>query len=291
MLGDCEKLLRRLVSEDVEFTLSLNKDVTIMADVTQIDQVLMNLVSNAKDAMPKGGTLHIETKAINLGREFRQAHGFGEPGPYALISVSDTGTGMNEATQKKIFEPFFTTKEIGKGTGLGLSIVYGIIKQHNGYVTVSSEPGRGTTFDIYLPAVKVKVSDVGQAASDIPGGTETLLLAEDDAYVREVAGEILRTCGYTVIVARDGDDAVRKYRELRDSINLLILDVVMPVKNGKEAYDEIRKINPSIPVIFMSGYTGDVVLDKGIQDAAVDYISKPLSENELLKKIHKVLER
>lgn len=163
ILRDIEKLLKRLVPEDVKFTVSLHEDVTIMADVAQIDQVLINLISNSKDAMPKGGALHIETKAVELGKEFRQAHGFGRPGRYAMVSVADRGTGMDEATQKKIFEPFFTTKEVGKGTGLGLSIVYGIIKQHGGYITVSSHPGEGTTFEIYLPAVKTAGSEAGQA--------------------------------------------------------------------------------------------------------------------------------
>jgi two-component system, cell cycle sensor histidine kinase and response regulator CckA len=291
ILRDCEKLLRRLVPEDVNFTLSLNEDVTIMVDVTQIDQVLINLVSNAKDAMPKGGILNIETKGISLGREFKQAHGFGAPGRYALISLSDTGSGIDEATQKKIFEPFFTTKEMGKGTGLGLSIVYGIIKQHGGYITVSSEPGKRTTFDIYLPAVKAKVSEADEAPTDAPGGTETLLLAEDDVYVRDMAREILCTYGYTIVEAKDGEDAVRKYTELSDSIDLILLDVVMPGKNGKEAYDDIRKIKPSIPVIFMSGYTGDIVLQKGVEDTKVNYVSKPVLPYDLLKKIREALDR
>lgn len=291
ILRDCEKLLRRLVPEDVEFTLSMNEDVTIMADVTQIDQVLMNLISNAKDAMPKGGALRIETKLTHIGQEFKQTHGFGEPGDYALISVSDNGKGMNEATQEKIFEPFFTTKGVGKGTGLGLSIVYGIIKQHNGYITVSSIPDTGTTFDIYFPAVKLSVPEADQTENDLPGGSECLLLAEDDDFVREITAEILTTCGYTVVEAKNGEDAIRKYSEFHDSIDLLLLDVVMPVKNGKQAYDEVRKINPSARALFMSGYTGDVVLDKGIQDTATDYVSKPLSTQELLKKIREVLER
>lgn len=291
ILTDCEKLLRRLVPEDVEFVLSLDDEVTIMADVTQIDQVLMNLITNAKDAMPKGGTLRIETKLADIGREFKQTHGFGEPGRYALVSVSDTGTGMDEATQKKIFEPFFTTKESGRGTGLGLSIVYGIVKQHNGYITVSSKPEAGTTFDIYFPAVKASVPEADPTDDDLQGGSECLLLAEDDDFVREITAEILTTCGYTVVEAKDGEDAIRKYAESRDSIDLLLLDVVMPVKNGKQVYDEIRKNNPSVRVLFMSGYTGDVVLDKGIQDTAIDYVSKPLSTPELLKKIREVLKR
>lgn len=292
ILRDVEKLLRRIVPEDVELTFALNEDVAVMADMTQIDQVLMNMVSNAKDAMPKGGKLHIETQAVELGREFRLIHGFGEPGKYAMISVSDSGIGIDEDMRKKIFEPFFTTKEVGKGTGLGLSIVYGIVKQHGGYITVLSQPGRGTKFEIYLPAVKLSaISQTEATSTSAPGGTETLLLAEDDADVRETAKEILRVSGYTVVEAKDGEDAVKKYMEHQDRIDLVILDVVMPVKNGKEAHDAIRKINPSVRVLFMSGYTGDVVLDKGVKDTLVNYISKPLSANELLRKIRETLEK
>lgn len=291
IIRDVEKLLKRIVPEDIEVTFALQEDVAIMADMTQIDQVLINLVSNAKDAMPKGGRLSIRTGPVHLDAEFRQSHGFGEPGRYSLISVSDTGCGMDEVTQKKIFEPFFTTKEVGKGTGLGLSIVYGIIKQHGGYITVSSEPGRGTTFEIYLPAIKAEISEVRQGPDDAPGGTETLLLAEDSTDVRAIIRELLSAAGYTVVEAANGDDAIERYREHRDTVGLLILDVVMPGKNGKEAYEEIRRINPSIRALFMSGYTGDVVLGKGIQGTVVDYIAKPVLANELLKKIREVLGR
>lgn len=291
IIRDIEKLLQRIVPEDVELTFALNQDVAIMADMTQIDQVLINLVSNAKDAMPKGGKLHIKTGTVQLGAEFRQANGFGEPGTYALISVTDTGLGMDEATQKKIFEPFFTTKEAGKGTGLGLSIVYGIIKQHGGYVTVSSQSGKGSEFSIYLPAAKLFVPETGQTPDDARGGTETLLLAEDNPDLRKIVKEILLKSGYTVIEAKDGEDAVKKYKECRETISLLILDVVMPGKNGKESYEEIREMKPSIRVLFMSGYTGDVVLDKGVHDAKVDFIAKPLSAQELLRKVREVLDR
>ena len=260
ILSDLEKLLKRLVPEDVTFTMSLHEDMIIMADMTQIDQVLINLASNAKDAMPRGGALHIETKMVEIGKEFRQAHGFGEPGRYAMISVADTGSGIDEAIQKKIFEPFFTTKEVGKGTGLGLSIVYGIIKQHDGYITVSSEPGKGTTFEIYLPTLKIESSQPKQAPIPAPGGTENILLAEDDAHVRRTVRDILHVSGYTIIEATDGEDAVKQYREHHSKIDLVILDVVMPGRNGKEAFEEIRKINPSIPALFMSGYTGESFL-------------------------------
>jgi two-component system, cell cycle sensor histidine kinase and response regulator CckA len=291
ILRDLEKLLRRLLPEDIEFKVSLGNDITVMADMAQMDQVLINLVSNARDAMGKGGLLHIETGVFELGKGFIQAHGFGEPGRYALISVTDTGSGMGEATQKKIFEPFFTTKEVGKGTGLGLSIVYGIVKQHGGYVTVSSEPGRGTTFCVYLPVVTAEVSETSHALSDARGGTETILFAEDNPDIRVIAEEILRMVGYTVIEAEDGEDAVAKFVEHRDAIDILVFDVVMPRKNGKEAYDEIRAMGGNIKALFMSGYAGDVVLDKGIHENVFDYISKPLSPDKLLKKVREVLDK
>jgi two-component system, cell cycle sensor histidine kinase and response regulator CckA len=291
MVRDFEKLLRRLIPEDVHFTVTLGEDATIMADITQIDQVLINLVSNAKDAMPKGGSLTVETKAVWLDKKFNQTHGFGKPGNYGSISVTDTGSGMDEETLKKIFEPFFTTKETGKGTGLGLSIVYGIIKQHNGYVTVASEPGKGTKFSIYLPAVKAEASRETKELTAAKRGSETILLAEDDVYVREIATELLQVLGYRVIEAEDGEEAVRKYSEHRDAIDLLILDVVMPVKNGKAAYDEIRAMNPSARAIFMSGYTGDILFDRGVEDVGLDYITKPLSTDELLAKVREVLDR
>ena len=291
IIRDVEKLLGRIVPEDVELTFALNEDAAIMADMTQIDQVLINLVSNARDAMQKGGKLRIETGVAQLGKEFRHANGFGQPGRYGHISVVDNGIGIDEATQKKIFEPFFTTKEVGKGTGLGLSIVYGIIKQHGGYISVSSKPGSGTRFDIYLPEIKAEISGTKQASISPKGGTETLLLAEDNPDVRRTVKEILRTSGYTVIEANDGEDAVRKYMDNRPNVDLLILDVVMPAKNGREAYEEIRQIDDSVRALFMSGYTGDVVLDKGVQGGMFDYIPKPLSATDLLQKIRQILDR
>ena len=233
----------------------------------------------------------METKGVRIDPEFKRVYGYGEPGEYALISATDTGTGMDEKTRGKIFEPFFTTKEVGKGTGLGLSIVYGIVKQHSGYISVDSKPGMGTVFRIYLPAVKAEVCKTGRVAVDVKGGTETILFAEDNPDIRRITGEILRMSGYRVIEATDGEDAIRKFMEHRDAIDLLVLDVVMPVKNGKEAYDEIKTIRRDIRVLFMSGHTGDVVLDKGVEDKAFDYISKPLSPNELLRKVRQVLDK
>lgn len=286
-----EKLLRRLLTEDIELKVMLTEesDASVMADITQLDQVLMNLASNARDAMPRGGRLCIETEETEIDDEFREAHGFGEPGRYVRISVSDTGCGIDEKTKERMFEPFFTTKDLGKGTGLGLAIVYGIVKQHNGYISIHSEPGQGTVFGVYLPAIEGKSEETRQTFQDTPGGTETILVADDSDELRELISEVLAGRGYTVIEAEDGQNAVHRFLEQKDSIDLLILDVVMPNKNGKEAYEEMKKIRPNIKALFISGYTGDVVIDKGVSGDAVDFISKPLSPNELLLKVREVL--
>jgi CheY-like chemotaxis protein len=214
-----------------------------------------------------------------------------EPGQYAFISITDTGTGIDEKTRNKIFEPFFTTKEVGKGTGLGLSIVHGIVDQHHGYITVNSKPQAGTVFNIYLPAVKAAVEEAEPLSPSVEGGTETILVAEDDRQVRDLTVEILHSAGYTVIEAVNGEDAVRRFLEHTDTVKLLLLDVVMPRKNGREAYEEIKKTSPDMRVIFMSGYTGDVIIGKGIIEKEYDFIQKPLSPNELLLRVKGVLSK
>ena len=286
-----EKLLKRLLTEDISLETHLTSDsITVMADTTQIDQILFNLATNARDAMPRGGSLAIETGLMELDNEFVKTHGFGEPGKYALLSVTDTGMGMDETIREHIFDPFFTTKEIGKGTGLGLSTVYGIVKQHNGYITVYSEKGIGTTFHIYIPATRARAREEAKPAPPPKRGTESILVAEDSEEVRRFIREMLTKYGYTVIEALDGEDAVVRFRE-NPGVDLLILDSVMPRKNGRETYDEIRKIRPGTKALFMSGYTRDVVLEKGIEGKEVDFVSKPLSLNELLHKIREVLDR
>jgi PAS domain S-box-containing protein len=292
MVRSIEKILLRLLTEDIELKVTTSDtEITVLADVTQIDQVLLNLAANARDAMPQGGTLRIETSEVEINQEFIRSYGYGVPGKYALISISDTGTGLDEKTRQKIFEPFFTTKEVGKGTGLGLSIVYGIIKQHNGYINVTSELDKGTTFHIYLPVVTTSTEETKLASIDVKGGTETILLAEDNPDLQKLQEEVLNSKGYTTIAATDGEMAIARFMELKDSIDLLILDVVMPKKNGKEVFDEIRKIRPDVKVLFTSGYTGDVVIDKGVYDSAVEFIQKPTSPNELLGKIREVLDK
>jgi two-component system, cell cycle sensor histidine kinase and response regulator CckA len=286
-----EKLLKRLLTEDIILKTFLTSDnIMIMADPTQVDQILFNLVTNARDAMPKGGSLTIATKTIVLDKEFVAIHGFGQPGKYALLSISDTGTGMDAAVKEHIFDPFFTTKEVGKGTGLGLSTIYGIVKQHNGYVTVYSEPGIGTTIRIYIPLTGAITEANASSSESIRGGKETILVAEDDKEVRNLIKNILVEFGYTIIEAKDGEDATNKF-DKHKNIDLLILDSVMPKMNGKAVYDEISATNPHIKVIFTSGYTRDIILDKGIEDKKFDFIPKPLSPKELLEKVREVLDR
>lgn len=291
LIKNVEKLLTRLLTEDIELlTFVGGSDPTIMADPTQIDQILINLSTNARDAMPNGGHLKVEVKLAEINRGFVAAHGYGEIGKYALLSVSDTGVGMDTKTKEKIFDPFFTTKEVGKGTGLGLSIVYGIVKQHNGYINVESEPGRGTTFHIYFPAVKMKEEETKTNSVAVKGGSETILIGEDNGSVRQLAKEVLEQFGYTVIEARDGEDAISKFKQYSNNIDLVVLDVVMPKKNGREVFEAIKAIRPDIKAFFMSGYTADILSDKGMHEEKLDYVPKPLSPQELLHKVRVVLD-
>jgi len=288
-----EKLLKRLIREDIELITRLAADdTTVMADSVQVEQVLMNLVTNARDAMPGGGTLTISTAIEELDENLVAVHGYGKPGTYVRLSITDTGAGMDERTRERIFEPFFTTKEMGKGTGLGLATVYGLIKQHKGFIDVESQPGRGTSFHIYFPTL---TRGAGKAEAPfeevLKGGTETLLVAEDDEIIRTLTSSILSEFGYTVIVAKDGTDAVREFQENRDRINLLLLDVIMPRKNGKDAYEEIRSIKPDIKVLFISGYSADMISKEGILEDGSGFISKPVSPAELLRKVREVLDR
>ncbi|HAP67480.1 MAG TPA: hypothetical protein DCQ99_06780 [Nitrospinae bacterium] len=293
IIQNMEKLLTRIIGEDIEFKIKLSeRDVVLMADSGQIEQVLMNLASNAKDAMPDGGNLTIDTQLINFDEDYVKAHAFGKAGMYALIIVTDTGAGMDEATQSKIFEPFFTTKGVGKGTGLGLSIVYGIIKAHDGYINVYSEAGSGTSFKIYLPIIESEI-EVARKKEIIPpkGGSETILIAEDEVTVREPAKFLLTGYGYKVIEAIDGEDAIKKFNENRDRIQLYILDVIMPKKNGKDVYNEIMKTKPDIKALFVSGYNEEVIHKKGILEKGLNFISKPFAPTEFLKKVREVLDK
>ena len=286
-----EKLLRRLLTEDIEFRISLTEDdVVVMSDKSQMDQIYFNLIANARDAMPKGGTLTMETRIVSMDTAFIEIHGFGHPGKYVLIKLSDTGMGMDEATREKIFDPFFTTKALGKGTGLGLATVYGIVKQHNGYIFLESEPNRGTVFYIYLPTIEKQIKDEHDESISTASGTETILIAEDNLAVMQVMREALQQAGYTIIEAIDGEVAVETYKK-HPHVDLVILDSVMPKKNGWEVYEEIRGINPNLRILFISGYTNDIVLEKGIEGKSFDFITKPLSFDKLFQKIREVLDR
>ena len=298
-----EKILLRIIGEDIELKTILNpplplfdkggqREIMVLADAGQIEQVLMNLAANARDAMPEGGTLTIETGTAELDINFLKIHEYGKHGKYAVITVTDTGHGMDEKTRQRVFEPFFTTREVGKGTGLGLSMVYGIIKQHNGYINCYSEPGRGTIFRIYLPLIE-KETEKAKAEEHIAlsGGTETILLAEDEEEVRKLMKLVLEEAGYKVIEAVDGKEAIEKFGENKDSINLLLLDMIMPKINGKGVYEEAKKIKPDVKALFSSGYPADFIHKKGILEEGLNFISKPASPHELLKMIREVLNK
>jgi CheY-like chemotaxis protein len=293
IVKNVEKLLRRLIGEDVELTARLSESNLIaMADAGQIEQVLMNLAANARDAMDAGGALIITTEETVLGEDFISANGFCKPGRYGLISFSDTGIGMTEQARDKIFEPFYTTKELGKGTGLGLAIVFGIVKQHDGTITVYSEPGRGTTFKIYLPLIDAVVEKAQAKIFGPPrGGTETILFAEDEENVRSLMKHALEDFGYQVIDCMDGQDALDKFALHGKDIDLMVLDVIMPKKSGKEVYDLVRSARPDIDVLFISGYTADILGKKGIFEDGIELISKPLTPYMLLRKIREMLDK
>ena len=287
-----QKILARLLTEDIEFRTFLSDEkLTVLADEGQIDQVIMNLVTNARDAMPKGGSLTIITSPFTIDDKFIQSCGFGKKGQYACISVVDTGKGMDPTVRAKVFEPFFTTKEVGKGTGLGLSLVYGIVKQHNGFIEVYSKINIGTAFHIYLPLTQDAVEPKGGEAQkvEIIGGTETVLVAEDNAELANVVKTVLSEKGYQVILAKDGLEAISLFHENR--IDLAILDVVMPKKNGWEVYGELKEADSQIKVLFVSGYTDDIIQEKGLIQEGIDLELKPLSHNRLLTKVREILDR
>ncbi|MBU5614096.1 response regulator [Geomonas azotofigens] len=288
-----EKFLNRVIGEDVQLRPLVSvTPLPVNVDCGQIEQVLMNLATNARDAMPKGGVLAIEATRQVIEERHLMPHDAVEPGVYAVISVSDTGLGMDETTRSRLFEPFFTTKEQGKGTGLGMSIVYGIVKQHNGFINVYSEPGLGTTFRIYLPLMESAESAEQQRGSYDPpkAGSETILVAEDEPVLREMLESILAEYGYQVILAEDGLDAVEKFREA-GGVDLVLMDMIMPRMNGREACDAIRAIAPEVKVAFTSGYTRDFVYLRDSVDAGTELIMKPVQPLELLRRVRDILDR
>jgi two-component system cell cycle sensor histidine kinase/response regulator CckA len=291
LIGRMEKLLKAMIKDTVELRIESSSTApAVMADASQIERVIINLVVNARDAMPRGGVVTVRTGEAEVGGEFLSTHGFGEAGKYSVITVEDTGIGMDDETRSKIFEPFFTTKSFDKGTGFGLSIAYEIVKQHNGYIIVSSVPGKGTTFMIYLPAVAEKPSLTKPEPASFPlGGSETVLIADNETEIRKFTRAVLEGFGYSVVEARDGEEAVELFRERAAEIQLVILDVIMPKLSGVEAGHAIRLIRPGIKVLFTSGYPEEVIQKKGLVSSEVNFLIKPVAPVELLQKVRDIM--
>ncbi|HEV8431166.1 MAG TPA: response regulator [Pyrinomonadaceae bacterium] len=293
VVSDMNKMLRRLIGEDIKLVAKLSPELKkIKADAGQIEQVLVNLVVNSRDAMPQGGVLTIETTNFEVDPKYNSKHLGLPPGGYVMLAVSDTGCGMDQETRARIFEPFFTTKDKGKGTGLGLSTVYGIVKQSGGNIWVYSEPSRGTTLKVYLPQLEGEEQPVERvpAESAAPGGWETILLVEDEDIVRGLARQILEQAGYQVHDASGGEEALRLCRELTEPIHLLLTDVVMPETSGKEIAQRLASLRPEARVLFMSGYTDDAIVHHGVLDSNVEFIQKPFTPVALARKVREVLD-
>jgi PAS domain S-box-containing protein len=292
VINHVQKFLIRIIGEDIQLKVTTNGKILVYADVGQIEQVLINLATNARDAMEKGGLLYIETGVHDIDDKYAAANDGATAGRYACISVSDTGKGMDEGACKKVFEPFYTTKEVGKGTGLGMAIVYGIIKQHHGMINVYSEPGYGTNFKIYLPVSEAEQAlQVPQLETAVPQrGTETILVAEDEVAVRTLLKSILTSNGYTVILAENGQEAVDQFSAHRDTIKLILMDMIMPVKNGQEALGEITRDQPDIKAFYLSGYTADFIRSRGVNNEGIELITKPFQHLELLQKVRNMLD-
>ncbi|HTV57775.1 MAG TPA: response regulator [Verrucomicrobiae bacterium] len=287
-------LLEKVIGGNIEMKTHLAPDLAVVrADPTQVEQVLMNLCINARDAMPGGGAILIETSNAHFDDEYCASQPFARPGSYSLLAVSDTGTGMDAATLDRIFEPFFTTKELGKGTGLGLATVYGIVRQHGGFVHVYSEPGHGTTFRIYLPSSSQPCDspETVEDAAEIRGGSEVILVAEDHDGLRELARETLTNLGYRVLLACEGEQAVREFHEHSLEIDILLLDVVLPKLSGSEVYSHISQSAPRIPVIFATGYSADLALPDQLRRAGITVLQKPYSPRTLARKVRDVLDQ
>lgn len=292
LVENTSKMLKRLIGEDIALEPFLAADLgNVRADPGQIEQVLMNLVINARDAMPLGGNLTIETSNAILDQEYANKHKGTEPGAYVMLAVTDTGCGMDEATQERIFEPFFTTKELGKGTGLGLSTVYGIVKQHEGSIWVYSEPGNGTSFKIYLPRVDAAIQEIaakGEKAES--AGSETIMVVEDEEVLREIARRTLENRGYKILLATRSEEAEELFAQHREEIDLLLIDVILPGTTGPELCDRLVKKRPSLKVLFMSGYTDRALACQKSLGEGASFLQKPFSTADLVKRVREVLD-
>lgn len=293
IVGDMDRMLRRLIGEDIDLiTLLEPSSCRVKADPGQVEQVVLNLAVNARDAMPRGGKLTIETGHVYLDETYARAHVAVQSGHYIMLAVSDTGSGMDVETQKRVFEPFFTTKEVGKGTGLGLSTVYGIVKQSGGNIWVYSEQGKGSTFKVYLPIVEENIeAEPASNAVESFGGAETILLVEDEEMVRNLTREILEMNGYRVLTARDGEEACRVCESFTEEIHLMVTDVVMPQMSGRELSERVVKQRPDMAVLFMSGYTDDAIVRHGVLDDDMPFLQKPFTPDAFARKVRELLEQ
>ena len=292
LISDFQKLLLRLMPENIEIqTQFTSQKLSVLVDQVQLEQVIMNLATNARDAMPDGGLIIIATNMTEIDQEFIKSNGYGRTGSYAQITMADMGRGMNRQTLDKIFEPFFTTKEPGKGTGLGMTIVYNIVSRHNGFITVVSEPGKGTRVRILLPIVQAAEDVNGSKTEEYieQGGARTILVAEDDSGIRDLITTILTERGYEVIGVADGVEAVKQFSENREKVSLVMLDGIMPKKNGREAYREIRAMKPDVKVIFMSGYLENMLDFDHLMEREIHFLQKPVLPLDILKKIQELL--
>ncbi|MHB8137385.1 MAG: response regulator [Smithellaceae bacterium] len=293
LISDFQKLLLRLMPENIEIqTQYTSQKLPVLVDQVQIEQVIMNLATNARDAMPEGGLIIIATNMAEIDNEFIKTNGYGKIGPYAQLIVADMGKGMDQNTRERIFEPFFTTKEQGRGTGLGMAIVYGIVSKHNGFITVESELDKGTRVRILLPIYQAHETMNKNKTEELiyQGGSETIIVAEDDPGIRELITAILTGHGYEVISAADGEDAVRQFRENINKVALVMLDGIMPKKNGREACREIRALKPDVKVIFMSGYSENMLDFDDMKDRNINFLQKPVHPLDILKKMRELLD-
>lgn len=293
LVADMDKLLRRLLGEDVDLVTKLDPALgAVKADPGQLEQVIVNLAVNARDAMPEGGKLTIETRNADLDESYAREHLPVTPGRYVLLAVSDTGTGMSQETQVHLFEPFFSTKEKGKGTGLGLATVYGIVKQSGGYIWCYSEVGHGSTFKVYLPLVEEPAQPLAapRARTKPARGWETVVVVEDEEGVRLLARRVLKAQGYTVLEATDGAAAVALAREHAGPLHLLLTDVILPASSGRKLADELVTLRPGLKVLYMSGYTEDAIVHRGVLDPGTAFLHKPFSPDDLTLKVREVLD-